>query len=275
LFVASAKEAQAKKAAAKQAPRPQAVVQRPAVVTQQPVQKQPPPATQTQAQIAPPVVKPEPEKVVESKPEPPVVSEAVVNARVDLQQLRRRLLDAKRADERLGNFTSEVLAQADGWDQQLKSPIGDTKLDEIETSIVSIDGDLTRRVAALKAEDQKKAREVAEALEKAGPMSKDAVNKQIRSAYVSYARGDLAASEAVLDAILASKAKSAEAYLLRGAARYTRAEMSRQKNLSVEAEKDFAAALKLNPTAGLDPNYFSPKLISFFQDVRKKQAGVR
>jgi tetratricopeptide (TPR) repeat protein len=273
LFAAVAREATAKKAAAKQAPRPQQAVQKP-VQKSVTTTTQPPPQTQAQA-IAPPVKAPEPARVVETKPEPIVESAALVSLRVDLQQLRRRLLDAKRSDERLDAFVAQGLNWADGWEQELKPTLADEKIIEIRDRVVSVETEIDKRVAALKAEDAKKAKEIAAAAAKAGPLPKDELKNEIRSAYVAYAKGDLARSETVLNAIVASKTKSAEAYLLRGAAKYTRAAMSRQKELYADAEKDFMAALKLNPSAGLDPNHFSPKLINFFQDVRKKQAGVK
>lgn len=90
----------------------------------------------------------------------------------------------------------------------------------------------------------------------------------IEPAYRAYARGDLAASEQLLSAILARK-PTAEAFLLRGCTRYTRAMLSRTPApLLADATADFREARKLNRAATLDKSAFSPKLIAFFEQAR-------
>jgi tetratricopeptide (TPR) repeat protein len=89
----------------------------------------------------------------------------------------------------------------------------------------------------------------------------------IEPAYRAYARGDLAASEQLLTAMLAQK-PTAEAFLLRGCTRYTRAMLSRTSAaLLNDAAADFREALKRNRSARLDQSAFSPKLIGFFERV--------
>ncbi len=92
---------------------------------------------------------------------------------------------------------------------------------------------------------------------------------QLEWAYRAFATGDLASSERALTSILDGSA-SGEAYLLRGCARYTRAILSRTPDpLLAQAKSDFKAALKLNRALRLDKNAFSPKLIAFFEEVRR------
>ena len=57
---------------------------------------------------------------------------------------------------------------------------------------------------------------------------------------------------------------------MRGCARYTRAMLSRTPDpLLVAATDDFRAALQRNGALRLDRNAFSPKLVAFFEQVRR------
>lgn len=90
----------------------------------------------------------------------------------------------------------------------------------------------------------------------------------IEPAYRAFARGDLATSEQLLNALLSQK-PAAEAFLLRGCTRYTRAMLSRTPaSLLNDAAADFREALKLNHSARLDKTAFSPKLVAFFEQAR-------
>ena len=90
----------------------------------------------------------------------------------------------------------------------------------------------------------------------------------IEPAYRAYARGDLARSEQLLNSLLSQK-PTAEAFLLRGCTRYTRAMLSRTSSpLLANATADFREAIKLNRAAHLDKSAFSPKLVAFFEQAR-------
>ncbi|HJQ39070.1 MAG TPA: hypothetical protein VKB93_18180 [Thermoanaerobaculia bacterium] len=90
----------------------------------------------------------------------------------------------------------------------------------------------------------------------------------LSNAFRAFATGDLTSSEQQLTDILAST-PSAEAYLLRGCARYTRAMLSRTPDALLNAAvADFKAALQQNRALRLDSRAFSPKLIAYFEDVR-------
>jgi hypothetical protein len=96
-----------------------------------------------------------------------------------------------------------------------------------------------------------------------------ATRADLRPAYRAFASGDLTSSERLLTGILTAQSAPAEAYLLRGCARYTRAMLSRTPDpLLVAATDDFRAALQRNAALRLDRNAFSPKLVAFFDQVR-------
>lgn len=99
-----------------------------------------------------------------------------------------------------------------------------------------------------------------------------ATRADLRPAYRAFASGDLASSERLLTGILTAQSAPAEAYLLRGCARYTRAMLSRTPDpLLVAATDDFRAALQRNGALRLDRNAFSPKLVAFFEQVRGRR----
>jgi hypothetical protein len=90
----------------------------------------------------------------------------------------------------------------------------------------------------------------------------------VTPAYRAFATGDLVTAESLLNRILA-KTPAAEAYLLRGCVRYTRAMLSRTPDaLLLAATDDFKAALERNRALRLDRRVFSPKLVERFEQVR-------
>ena len=95
------------------------------------------------------------------------------------------------------------------------------------------------------------------------------VHSVLEAAFRLFAAGDLGRSEQLLTGILATK-PSGEAYLLRGCERYTVAILSRnQEPMLSGATADFRAALDLNGSLRLDPSVFSPKLVAFFDHVKR------
>ena len=121
-------------------------------------------------------------------------------------------------------------------------------------------------VAARIREQEQHAREL---LAKSKPVTVTAPRvNPIEPAYRAFARGDLATSEQLLNAMLAQK-PAPEAFLLRGCTRYTRAMLSRTPApLLATAAADFREARKLNRSARLDAAAFSPKLVAFFEQSR-------
>lgn len=90
----------------------------------------------------------------------------------------------------------------------------------------------------------------------------------VTPAYRAFATGDLATADRLLTNMLA-KTPAAEAYLLRGCVRYTRAMLSRKPDAQLAAATaDFKAALARNRALRLDPSVFSPKLVARFEQVR-------
>jgi hypothetical protein len=100
------------------------------------------------------------------------------------------------------------------------------------------------------------------------PSKNGELHDRLQAAYRAFAKGDLTSSEQMLSSIVTSTS-SAEAYLLRGCVKYTRSVLARQSDMR-PAAADFRAALKANRALRLDRRSFSPKLIAFFEDVKRK-----
>jgi hypothetical protein len=202
----------------------------------QTVQPPPAPAPVTQT-VAPPkaeVKKPEPQ------PETDTESEALVAARVAVQQYRRRLLTLNLPTTDAQRLDHELKPQSDG--KSIKHV-----LDQLAAKERELDARKPPEVIVTKA---------------------DPAHEQLESAYRAFAAGDLASSDRVLTQLLATK-ESAEAYLLRGCARYTQAMLSRNRDpLLASATADMTSALRMNRSLRLDATSWSPKLVAFFENVK-------
>ena len=201
------------------------------------------------AAARPKVVKPPPPVVVETPPPPvktetiepaPVVSQAKVAAEIAVQEFRRK---APRAE---GEKVRRELDRA----------TTDAEYDAVRLAV-------EKRLAELARSAAFQAAATPASLPAAKPAKVD-----VTPAYRAYATGDLAAAEEMLTKTIVAT-PAAEAYLLRGCVRYTRATLARDGNaLLVSANDDFRAALQRNRALRLDPRAFSPKLVATFEQVR-------
>jgi hypothetical protein len=207
----------------------------------QPKAPAPVPAPVTQTVPPQPPAKTE---VKKPEPQPETASEDFVNAQLAIQAYRRRLIAMKLS-----------AADAQRLDRQLK-PGSDAK------TIRRVVEEVAAKERAL---DARKPPEVAVA---PPPPAADPTRAQLESAYRAFAAGDLASSDRALTQLIAAK-ESAEAYLLRGCARYTEAMLSRNADpLLASAAADMQSALRLNAALQLDATAWSPKLVAFFAKVK-------
>ncbi|MBV8515872.1 MAG: hypothetical protein JO197_00590 [Acidobacteria bacterium] len=251
------------------------------------------PATTT---TAPPPT-PSPAPVVTAKPAPAqaqapsqtsgdIQSEAEVEANVAVQQYRRHIGDAVAAartplQHRLLQIETR---EGETLRRQLAAATNDAEFQRIARAAAAREQALTKRLAELMPAPPPAPAAVAATTPASSPAATPApaltsaptathasaptATPELRDAFRAYAAGDLASSETLLTNLLAQHA-TAEAYLLRGIARYTRAMLSRTPDaLLAQATADFRAALTQNAALRLDTNAFSPKLVSFFDRVR-------
>jgi hypothetical protein len=264
LFKSAADEARRQRAARPAIPKPQPKPQQPVEVPtevvvpfdQEPVKPQPKPEPPK------PVVE-QPKPVVEQpKPEPPpapVITKAQEEAATALQRYRRNLASANR-NPKLRSYVRTATGDAEKLRKRLDTTKGDPDFIAITKMANDLDLALSKQISGAAA---------APAAEPPTPAAESRSGGEgLRDAYRAYATGDLASSESALTKMLEA-GPNAQALLLRGCARYTRAMLSRTPDaLLGAAAADFKAALQQNGALRLDSRAFSPKLIAYFEDVR-------
>jgi len=253
LFDAAADEARKQKAARPAIPKPQPPKPQP----QQPVEVVVP--FNDLPKPEPP--KPEPPKpvvAVDTAPPAPVITKSQEEASTAVQQYRRNVANAARATKdnpKLHSYVRTATGDADKLRKRLDAAKGDADFQAITQLASTLDVALAKQVA-----DSKTVAPTPVVTATTGP--------DLRDAYRAFATGDLNSSEQLLTNIITA-APNAEALLLRGCARYTRAMLSRTPDaLLTAATADFKAALQQNRALRLDARAFSPKLIAYFEDVR-------
>ena len=250
LFTTAADEAKKVKAAA--AVRPAPAVQKP---QPQPVQQKPAP-------------------VVEAPPPAPVKTEAEVAAEIAVQNYSRDVDAASRgAKGEVQSFVRTEAGVAEALRSQLANARSEAEFDRIAKMASARSVAMPKRIAELNAPRpapapvvQTPPAQVTTAVP-ATPKPRD-VMPALRAAYRAFASGQLASSEEILTRVL-GEGPHAEAYLLRGCVRYTRAVLSRTPEmLEAAAAADFRTALAAKAALRLDTEAFSPKVVAFFEQVR-------
>ncbi len=171
----------------------------------------------------------------------PVVSQAKVAAEIAVQEFRRKA----------------ARAEGEKLRRQLAAAKNDAEYDEVRLAAEKRLLELTKPVP------------VEPVVEPLVASAKSRID--VTPAYRAFANGDLASAERLLTKMIV-ETPAAEAYLLRGCVRYTRAMLSRTPDaLLVSANDDFKAALQRNRALRLDPRVFSPKLVARFEQVRGAQ----
>jgi hypothetical protein len=266
LFNAAADEGRKQKAARPAIPKPQPPKPQP----QQPVDVVVPFNDQPKTeQPKPEPPKPEPPKpaAVDTAPPAPVITKAQEEASTAVQKVRRNLSNAGRttkANPKLQSYVRTATGNAEKLRKQLDAAKGDAEFNVITQMANTLDVALAKQISDSKTNGAAPASAAETPAAEGGRRS----TEDLRDAYRAFATGDLNASEQLLTNILATT-PNAEALLLRGCARYTRAMLSRTPDaLLTAATADFKAALQQNRALRLDARAFSPKLIAYFEDVR-------
>jgi tetratricopeptide (TPR) repeat protein len=216
------------------------------------------------------------QKPVEPAPVP-VRSQASVDAELALQQYRRNIDAATRAatTANVQQFLRNEGREAEALRRELESAKSDVEYVRVARRAADRDQALPKKIAEMTAPppaivpgvEQASGLPPPEPLTQGGPEARS-TPPELESAYRAFAAGNLDAAEQLLTTLLDRK-PTAEAYVLRGCARYTRAMLSRAPSAVLnEAASDFKAALSQNANLRLDTNAFSPKLVAFFEQVR-------
>lgn len=201
------------------------------------------------------------------KAEPtPVVSEAQARALMALQLYRRHLGEIAadhRSESELRDYARREVRESEKWQKVLAGKQSDKTIRSISDQLAGKERELQLRLRPAAAPNPGPGTAVAAVPQNPGPT--------LESAYRAFASGNLDEAEQQLTRILFEK-ESGEAHLLRGSCLYTRAMLSRRPEpLLASAVSDFHAALKLNRDLRLDRAAFSPKLVEFFDQLKRGQ----
>ncbi len=252
MFIAAAEDAKRAKAAkpAIVPPKPQPIVPVTTTVAEKKKETTPP---------APPPV------VTQTAPAPIVVeSEALVGARISLQMYRRHLLEANSisGSAALESYLHAALQETYQLDHRLSDKPKDDEIRRVSDQVAIKDRELAAQL-----EKARKELAAKPAAQQAAAPPRDA-HAEIELAFRAYATGDFDTAESLLTKVLGAK-PDAQAYALRGCARYTRGMLSKKpETLLASASDDFRAALKLRRDLKLDKTVFSPKLVAYFDALR-------
>lgn len=213
----------------------------------------------------PPTPVPLPPTPVSQQTDVQPLPEALVDARLALQSYRRRLTAAaaeRRDDAGLQRSIRHAIDEAKKLDLDLKPTANAAMIQRVAGTVAQRDHELSDLLKPQPA--------VVVSPPSPQPPTVAANNDRakLESAYRAFAGGDLAASEQLLNELISAN-PTPEAYALRGCTRYTRAMLSRKGDLSAASE-DFRAALRLNAALRLDKMVFSPKLVDYFESVRRQ-----
>lgn len=258
LFAGAAAEGQKLRAAQKAAP-PKPTQAQPAPVQTAAVV---PPQTPQQVPVK---IEPQAPVVTATMAPTPIESQLSVDARIAAQEYHRAVVDAvdaSRAGTPQSKLARDEMRDAEKLRRQLSSAKTDADYSAIARTAAQRRAIFATKLAELRASSNEAAIEVQE--------SRATAKQQLEAAYRAYATGDLTTSESTLSQLLAS-APTKEAYLLRGCTRYTRALLARDgQSLIGAATSDFRSALAIDRSLRLDKSAFSPKLVAFFEQVKKQ-----
>lgn len=216
-----------------------------------------------------------PPPVVET-PAPPFAPAGRAAAEVAVRNYRRAITEAQ-AKGRTGakplrDFLRSETPRGEGLRDQLRGARTDADYERIRAAAETQRGELASKFAELSVQPPVA---ITATVTAAPPptavagSSSPAAKADVTPAYRAFATGDLAGAEGLLTGIVAST-PAAEAYLLRGCVRYTRALLAREPaELMRAANEDFKAALQRDASLRLDPKVFSPKLVARFEQVRR------
>jgi tetratricopeptide (TPR) repeat protein len=204
---------------------------------------------------------PAPVVITNTAPPPPpvtVISQAKVAAELAVQEYRRAVGEALRNSRgEAQNFLRRETREGERLRSQLAFAKNDDDYDKVRVETEGRATAMAKKLAELAAPPPAVVQTTAVA-----------AKIDLAPAYHAFATGDLPRAEQMLTATLGTT-PAAEAYLLRGCVRYTRAMLSRSPDaLLLAATDDFKAALQRNRALRLDPGLFSPKLVSRLEEVR-------
>lgn len=231
-------------------------------------------AAQQRPVTRPPVTptKPDPAKLAEEQKQKELAdARTAVTAKLDA--FDGKLNDAEegfKSDKALQSYVQNAHSQTEQWSAMLAAATEPAAVQKVGQSVAMAEETLLQKLAMARA-----AKAQPEAVEMPVATSAQAVEeirRDLRSAWQAFSAGQLAQCETITTTLIGSKRGTDEAYAIRGIARYTEAMTRSDDAMLDKATSDFATALKLNPKLRFDKRLLSPKLVGYFDEVRKSRA---
>jgi hypothetical protein len=223
----------------------------------------------TRPPVAPP--KPDPAKLAEEQRQRELAeARAAVGAKLD--GLDAKLDDVEeefRGDRSLQSYVQNARSRAEQWSAMIAAATDPVEVQKIGQSVGTADEQLIQKVAMARAA---KAQPVnVEMPSTTSGAGLEEVRRELRRAWAAFVSGGLADCESIATSLIDSKRGTDEAYAIRGIARYTEAMTRSDDAMLDKATADFATALKLNPKLSFDSKRLSPKLVRYFDEIRKSR----
>lgn len=216
--------------------------------------------------------KPDPAKLAEEQKEKELKdARAAVTAKLDELQLKLNTAEENFASDRsIQSYVQNGRAQMEQWSAMLAAATEPSGVQKVSQSVAMMDEQLSQKLAMARA--AKAPPEQVEMPTTTSAESRDEVRRELRKAWGAYAAGGFTECESITTTLIGSKRGTDEAYAIRGIARYAAAMTASDDAMLDKAASDFATALKLNPKIRFDKKRLSPKLVTFFDEIRTSRA---
>jgi hypothetical protein len=224
----------------------------------------------TRPPVTPP--RPDPAKLAEEQKQKEL-TDARVSVSVKLDAFDSKLNEAEegfRNDRSLQSFVQNARSQAEQWSAMVAAATEPADVQKVGQSVAMAEEQLSQKLAMARAAKAQPA--AVEMPVATSATALEEIRTELRRAWSAFSTGTFAQCESITTALISSKRGTDEAYAIRGIARYTEAMTKSDDAMLDKATSDFATALKLNPKLRFDKNRLSPKLVAYFDEIRKSRA---
>lgn len=174
------------------------------------------------------------------------------------------------ADRSIQSHVQNARAQTEQWSAVLAAATDPAEAQKVSQSVAMAEEQLSQKLAMARA--TKAPPEQIEMPTTTSAEGREEIRRELRKAWSAYAAGGFTECESITTALIGNKRGTDEAYAIRGIARYAAAMTASDDAMLDKAASDFATALKLNPRIRFDKKRLSPKLVAFFDEIRKSRA---
>jgi hypothetical protein len=216
--------------------------------------------------------KPDPAKLAEEQKQKEL-ADARVAVGVKLDGFDGRLNDAEEGfknDKALQSYVQSARSQAEQWSATVAAATEPAEIQKVGQSVAIAEETLLQKLAMARAAKAQPA--AVEMPVATSAQALEEIRRELRKAWQAFSAGELTRCEGITTTLIDGKRGIDEAYAIRGIARYTEAMTKSDDAMLDKATSDFATALKLNPKLRFDKQRLSPKVVGYFDEIRKSRA---